>query len=224
MFERDYILRLVRQITQVLTTVLHLRGNGQYAEALATIDRALQRLFGFGLPLADSLSAEKLIELARMGRLGGSPDHALAADQLVALATLIREAGEVASDQGDFDQAVSSRMKALEIFLTALVEEDPESERAAVAIDPLVGSLAEYDLPARLKTMLWQHYEQSGQFALAENTLFELVEADDAPPDIIERGLAFYDRLSRLSDYELRQGNLPREELAAGRAQLQALC
>ncbi len=65
-----------------------------------------------------------------------------------------------------------------------------------------------------------RHYEQTGQFARAEDALFAMLDGDPANSEMLEFGISFYDRLGAQSDDALSAGNLPRPELAAGRAEL----
>ena len=222
MMQRDYILRLIEQLGQVWAILYTLVTKGQFAEALLVIDQALQRLVGFSLAEAEALSADDLIALLRLGssRLEGS----IIADQLTVLASLLREAADVYAVQGDPDRADNQRLKALHIFLAALTGKgSPSSPQVAEAVEPLLEQLSEYELPARVKDLLWQHFERVGQFAKAEDWLFELLEDDQAEPDTILRGIAFFERLLERSDAELLQGDLPREEVLAGLAHIQAM-
>ena len=222
MMQRDYILRLIEQLGQVWAALYTLVTKGQFAEGLLLIDQALQRLLGFSLAEAEALSADDLIALIRLG--SSRLEENIIADQLTVLASLLREAAEIYAIQGDADRADNQRLKALHLFLAALTGKgSPSSPHAGEAVEPLLHQLSEYDLPARVKDVLWQHFERVGQFAKSEDWLFELLESDQAEPDTLARGIAFFERLLERSDEELIQGDLPREEVLAGLAQLQAM-
>lgn len=222
MMQRDYILRLIEQLGQVWAILYTLVSKGQIAEALLVIDQALQRLVGFSLAEAEALSADDLIALIRLS--GSRLEESIVADQLTVLASLLREAADAYAIQGDPDRADNQRLKALHLFLAALTGNgSPSSPQVAEAVEPLLEQLSEYELPARVKDLLWQHFERVGQFAKAEDWLFEFLEDDQAEPDTVERGIAFFERLLERSDAELVQGDLPRDEVLAGLAQLQAM-
>lgn len=222
MMQRDYILRLIEQLGQVWAILYTLVTKGKFAEALLVIDQALQRLVGFSLSEAEALSADDLIDLLRLG--SSRLEESIIADQLTVLASLLREAAEVYSVQGDSDRADNQRLKALHIFLAALTGKgSPSSPHVAEAVEPLLEQLSQYELPARVKDLLWQHFERVGQFAKAEDWLFELLEDGQAETDTILRGIAFFERLAERSDVELLQGDLPRDEVLAGLAQLQSM-
>jgi hypothetical protein len=222
MMQHDYILRLIEQLGQVLTVVLRLKKEERYEDALAVIDETLRRHVGFTLAETEALSADDLVALVRLTRSKGM-DNAVIADKLTALAILLREEAEIYTAQHDLERGDDRRLKALQVYLAVLAEEDPGSTHTAAAIEPLVAQLAAYDLPARAKDQLWQFYDRSGQFSKAEDWLFELLEDEQASPDTVARGVDFYERLCRMSDDELLAGDLPREEVLAGLLQLQAL-
>jgi len=100
-----------------------------------------------------------------------------------------------------------------------VVEEGINDERAVAAVAPLLDKLDEYELPFEINDLLWRFHEQTGDFAKAEDALFDLL--DDAP-DLVPEGIDFYERLATLTDAELLEGDLPRDEVAAGLAELQA--
>jgi tetratricopeptide (TPR) repeat protein len=143
-------------------------------------------------------------------------------ERLTVLANLLQAEGDVYEGLKKPDESVSRRFKALDIQLAILTNEDPTSARAADAVATLLERLDEYDLAVRTKLLLWQHFEQMGDFARAENWMYEALEDDRAPHDIIERATAFYHRLLDHDDADLVIGNLPRSEVEAGLAQIEA--
>ncbi|HEV2660598.1 MAG TPA: DUF6483 family protein, partial [Ktedonobacteraceae bacterium] len=66
---------------------------------------------------------------------------------------------------------------------------------------------------------LFAYYELSGQYARAEDTLFDLLETGNNR-EMVESGRAFYTRLLAKSDADLQAGNLARDEVDEGLAQL----
>jgi hypothetical protein len=68
--------------------------------------------------------------------------------------------------------------------------------------------------------MLMHHYERTGQFAKAEDALFDIIEAAPAHQQVLEFALAFYERLQSQTTTALEAGNLPRAEVQAGLAQI----
>jgi hypothetical protein len=68
--------------------------------------------------------------------------------------------------------------------------------------------------------MLMRFYEQTGQFARAEDSLFAMLELEPTNPSLLDFGLSFYQRLESRSDSVLAEGDLPRAELDAGAEEL----
>ena len=64
------------------------------------------------------------------------------------------------------------------------------------------------------------HYERTGEFAKAEDSLYAMLDVEPRNAGLLEFGIAFYERLARQSDDVLAAGNLPRTELEAGLAEL----
>ena len=221
MVQRDYILRLIEQFGQFWAALVRLRRDGQHREALALIDQGLRQFLGLDAAAIDALSADELIGLVGLGyspRLG----RGWLIDRLTVLGLLLREEGEGRDATGDRDRGDDRALKALQVCLAALAEGVGDAPRAVEAIEPLLARLAGHELPSATMDRLWQHYERAGQFAKAEDWLFTLLDDDGAPDDLVARGLAFYGRLGTRDDRELLLGNLPREEVAAGEAELRA--
>jgi hypothetical protein len=65
--------------------------------------------------------------------------------------------------------------------------------------------------------------EASGAFSRAEDALFRVVKLFGPNPQVLERGVALYNRLLALSDDALEAGGLPRDECVESLARLQAM-
>lgn len=220
MSQSDYILRLIEELGRVVAGIVAMRRRGELGQAETALDEALNRLAGFGLAVADELDAARLMQLLRLAgydRRDGRVDT----DRLVALGTLLQEAGAIAAARGDEAIRDSRRLKALELLLLASLQERVISTQVRDAVDALAGDLAAYDFTVGMKERLWLHHERLGQFARAEDWFFELFEDDRAGPGIGAAGLAFYERLARRGEAELEAGGLSREEVAAGLEQLE---
>ena len=115
-------------------------------------------------------------------------------------------------------------LKALHFFLAAaLRDHDVKDIDLATPIEDIMHKLEEYELPLKTKSRLFRYYEMIGSYARAEDVLFEMVEAEEpAGDEEIEQGIAFYQRLLKKSDADLSAGNMSREEVEEGLAQLRA--
>lgn len=221
MVKQDYLLRVIEQLGVAWAGVLRLAGlrqGGQYEEAGQSIDQLLRQFLGLNSGALETVAAAELIGLVRLGRAAAAGDGVVA-EKLLLLGALLREQAELYEAQGEGDAAVASGLKALQIYLTVVVEEGINDERAVAAIAPLLDKLDEYELSFEIKDLLWRFHEQAGDFAKAEDALFDLLDDD---PDLITEGIDLYERLATLPDAALIAGNLPRDEVAAGLAELRA--
>jgi hypothetical protein len=219
--ERDYILRLIKQMTDALAIVFKLERGGDYLEALRVIDSTYQQLLGLDAATIASLPADALLSLIRSSGVGYQGQQAVA-ERLTVLANLLQAEGDIYQGLGKTNDSALRRLKALDIQLAILTNEDPSSSRAADAVRTLLTHLEEYELSVRTKLQLWRHFEQFGDFARAEDWMYEAMEDESAPIDMSQRAIAFYHRLLDHSDYDLVHGNLPRPEVEAGLAQIES--
>lgn len=230
MVQRDYILRMIEQLGAFVAGIVELSRRGKYQEALALVDQGLLRYVGLSAGMVDSLSDEELVALLRLqgGGASGAPD----AEKLAILATLLREEAAIRDARGageDEDDNIDRHLKALNLALEAGAAAEATGRddlRLAAAITETVEAgvarLAAYELPERTRDRLFAHYERVGNYAGAEDLLFELIEGGYDEDGLIRRGLAFYRRLAAKGDAELAAGNLPRAEVEEGLARLRA--
>lgn len=213
MIRQDYLMRMIQQLSGVLARVAELRAGGKPDEALDEIGDAYGRFAGLNPSLVHVLGDEDLVALLR-ARGGLDPQRTYA------LAELLREEAEIYAEGGRLDEALPRDRKALRLYLEVLPElEDAPSPPDLAGLDAVVARLAACDIPRAAQPLLLRHYEVAGRYDQAEDLLFDLLDADDAP-ETAELARAFYARLLALPDAALRAGNLPREEVEEGLARL----
>ncbi|NGP61691.1 hypothetical protein FLT15_26070 [Paenibacillus thiaminolyticus] len=243
MYRKDYLLRLVQEMTDLIGKAMNLRQQKKRTELLFEWDELLRERFRINGDLSDRLTGEDLIHLFRTnGRL-----HA---DELQAFAILLHERAKLerekelaerhempvsdASRSGPDDVIIEDlyvrrSLKSLHLLLEAMLH---GSDRRLLPVmettDRLLLELKGYRLPDELLERLLAWLEREGRYAEAEDALFRWVrQASGQPPEEAERrkrqGERFYERLAECPDEALEQGGLPREELADGRADLEAI-
>ena len=211
MITRDYFLRMIHQLAQVIAKVLKLSEAKQHDEALEEIQRSSKQLLGIDLRFLTSLSDTEIIRLLSLG-------ERFEVEKCVVTAELLRLIGEVKERQADEHATYNSYTTSLSLFLELLFRESETLPKEFFdEIDVLIGKLSSYDVPAALQRKLFRFHSIVGRYDVAENILFDLVRKD---PEFGVEGVRFYERLRMKSDEELERGNLPRTEIEAGLAEL----
>lgn len=216
MIRRDYILRMLAEFFEVLSRIRALQKGQQWNEASRLTEQELQELIG--LPAASAIEQSETELLARLVK--GESTLAVREKSLM-LATLLKEAGDIAAGEGKSEQSRAFHLKGLHLLLGLLAREDPfEFPEFVPRIEGFLSALGDGSLPITTRAMLMQHYERIGDFARAEDMLFSMVEDEPDNRELLDFGISFYQRAQRQSDEALVLGNLPRAELDAGLAQL----
>lgn len=210
MIQRDYIMRLIEQFFQVLKRVLSYREEKRYAEALTATRKAYKAFIGVDAGFVDSQSAQGLIEMGRSGLFGP--------EQLTMTAKLLREEAEALEGLEVPIEANNRRIKALTLFFEMfLSDQAPRLNVFREDADALLAQLEQTGLPLDLarRAPLW--HEQQSRLGDAEDAWFRLADAVEAGDRTMFEGEEFYARLQGLSDEELGQGGLERDEVADGK-------
>lgn len=218
MIRRDYLLRMIDQCVAALARSLGLLQKGEYARAHTELEQAIRELTGMEASRVSTLSDGELLALL----LQGEPTQVLR-QKCMLLGALLRRTGDTYTAEGKTSEARAAYLKALNLQLEVLLREGPfELPEFAPRVEALVSALNGEPLPVGTNAALMQYYETLGDYAKAENALFEMLEAEPAQGGLIEFGMQFYQRLLHKSDEALELGNLPRTEVKAGLAELEA--
>jgi len=209
MIRRDYILRMVAEMVQVLARVISLKSRQEYEQALQEINAALRGLRDDSDDPARELSLTDWIALCRK--------HEQAASGLmVAVADLLKEQGDVLTAQGKPDASTRSRALALGLFLEALLNAETFVTAELLAkVEDLFAQVHTTLSDSEVWRRLVRYFEARGRFAHAEDALFAWQATGD--PSAVNEGPAFYERLASQTDDALERGDLPRVELEQGR-------
>lgn len=209
MFSRDYLIRLIEEMSSVLGKVFGLRQENKLTEAEWEIDDLYQRRFRLSGPLIQKLTPEDLITMFTFNRV-------LEADRVQGVALLLKEQALIDAARQQADLAAKRRMKALHLLVYADLYGAPVKwVKTREEIAELIAQLHGMPISAALHRLLWTYYENIGNYAKAEDHLFHLRSCE---PLIRDEGVAFYERLLQLEDPILLAGGLPREELEQGLA------
>lgn len=213
MIRRDYILRVVQELAQMLRRVVSLKERQEYEAALRELGRALEQLEKAPAHDQATPSFEHWLALCEKETVTCGP-------LLIAVADLLREQGELLRLQAKGPEGRRSWAIALGLYLEAILGGHTfVSVELLDRIEELITRLSGNPLPAPVLRRLLGYFEERGQFAKAENALFDWLDTDDA--GAAAEGAAFYDRLAARPDAELARGELPRAEVEQGRREFQ---
>jgi Family of unknown function (DUF6483) len=218
MIRRDYILRQIEQFVATLAKIAGLAKNEQWQEALVVAAGEFQRLTG-----ADAGAVLQMSETELLARLiQGEPAQAVESKAFM-LATLLETNGDLIAGHGRPEESRQYYLKGLHLLLDTFGRNEmTERPDFVPAVEAFLAGLRDAPLPLNTSAMLMRHYERTGEFAKAEDALFGMVDAGPDRIELLDFGAAFYRRLLELSDDALTAGNLPRAEVRAGLAELDA--
>ncbi len=217
MIHHDYLLRLIEEFARALSRIQDFRLKNRAEDARHALDQQLQQITGADRESILRLSTTEI--LARLLRSGTTHEVHTRAYFLVAL---LKESGDVALAEGHEETARETHFKALRLLFSVFEHDDPcESPAFVPTVEALRSTLATDSIPPDLLAHLMLHFERSGCYADAENTLFSLLDACGPTPELLELGTDFYERLLALNDASLERGHLPRSEAADGLAEFQ---
>ncbi|WP_169087233.1 DUF6483 family protein [Paenibacillus sp. PL91] len=204
MFQRDYFMRMIEQMTEAVGQIMNLRRERKHEEALLFIDELLDKRFRLSSKLIRSLSDE---DLMRMMTTNG----VLETDHMQAIAILMKQEAELSSDLGREDESFFAYVKALHLFLRlSLVDAEPTIVEPRGQIMELLERLLPYELPLPTKRLLMEWHEAEGRYDLVENVMHELL-GDNALSKAAAEDI--YRRMLLQQDERLAAGGLPREEI-----------
>jgi len=225
MFQRDYMMRMIQQMTEALAQVMGMRQRKEHQEALKLIDDLLDRKLRLKSSLVHALSEEDMIRLLTTNGVADTVS-------LQAIARLLKEEGDILTEQGEETVGHARRVKSLTLNLRlALMGAEPAIADPDEEAEHLVRLLAAYELPVGVKRLLAFWHEERGRYDQAENWLHEWLEDVEGAPEqytdgvveeAVEQAAAFYRRLLALPDDRLTAGGLPRHEVESGLADILA--
>jgi hypothetical protein len=209
--EQDYFMRMVSMLAGMLTRILFLKNQRDFPHALLEVQATGRTLLGIDNTLIRQFSPAQLKVL-----LGTDPSLAIPRSYILGL--LLKEESEIRSMMGEEDEAGLLNLKSLELLIDAWLGEGKALAPGHTDnVDSLLAGSGGSALPPGLLEKVMAYHEGRGHFDMAENVLFDILAAT---PEFSTEGLQFYRRLLTKSDEDLRAGNLPREEILEGIAEL----
>lgn len=212
MIRKDFIMRMIQQLSNFIVKITTNKNAENYDEALRNIDSAFENILGLNFNLLDTLSADDIAEL-----LGVSKDRSTGSMKCIVAARLLKEKAEVQKHiEKDDSLAMFYYQKALGLYLNGILTiENTELDITAYYNDikqiaDKLGSSISGDLMFKIFTLYKSHEE----YDKAEDWLFRLKTSDY--PDILNIGLQFFKEITDVDEIKLRSCNMTREEIDDG--------
>ncbi|MDO8539091.1 MAG: hypothetical protein Q7S40_01510 [Opitutaceae bacterium] len=147
---RDYILRIIDEVTQLIARVIFKRRSGADQEALEIVVEGCERLF--------SMERDQLFRFTpdqHFAMLIENEPPELARDKVLLYAALNTEAGKIYSRLGNRELARATATNALRFALKArTIESNEPPPKFAPDVDELVSVLGEETLDAEMRSLL----------------------------------------------------------------------
>jgi hypothetical protein len=214
---QDYLMRMIEQATAMLARLLRLQVEDRGPNAALANAEAAQEWLGLEPARLAAMTDEELVNALRgHGSVAEFPLRVGLAIRLLQI-----EADRLVN-AGDEPAATAMRTQAICLLLRAhilgVAEELPEF---TPDLNELLKLFDGRGLPVRVAVLLMCQHEHTGQFAAAEDVLYELREALGWSEWIAELGRTFYERVRRHPAKTLTAGNLPPEEITVALAEWQ---
>jgi len=211
MIERDYIMRMINMMIAMLVRMIGYKNKKEYPEALLDIQATGKTLLGIDRTLVDHFSVSQLMQLF------GS-DLSVAVPKSYVLGVLLKEEAEIRELMADTIAAEDIYRKSLSLLIeTYLSSGEPVEPRHLELTDAILEKLSRHPHPPDILERIFRYEEAMGRYAKAENALYTLL---DTRRELVNEGIAFYERLLTKSDEQLAAGNLPRDEVLEGMSSL----
>ncbi|MFC2151214.1 hypothetical protein ACFLSE_01690 [Bacteroidota bacterium] len=107
--ENEKVLKLIDEVSEVLSLLIELRKSGRFREALERIDETLLNYFKCESNFIYSVSEEFLIDTLRQ-------DKGLTSEQLVYLAEILSEKGDILLEQNNLYESQKILKNTLKIY------------------------------------------------------------------------------------------------------------
>jgi hypothetical protein len=231
--EDDLIQRTLAELSATLVRLERRSEPAAVQAARDLLDRAYRRHLGVAGEVVRRLPSEQLLAvISSTGRVDAERAFLTAAllevDAAIPVGGIAGTPATTGSnlrlgDVPSADLASLLRLRALDLYTEA------GSARVGVSdlhdrVRRVRAALLEHLLPEVSFDRLLRYLVHDGRFAAAEDLLFEWLEEHGATATLRAAGERLYDDLEGQTDERLLAGELPRDELAEGRAMFRRSC
>ena len=201
MLQRDYIMRMIAQLSAVLAKVIGLKSADKIEEKQQVLNEALHDFTGLSEATIERLSYRDLINL-----VGG--DKEISPEKCYMLAELLKAKADIYFGLGDMERSFGLYLKSFNIYVKVMLSNNSiYMEPNQSTIDQTINRIKQFQIPYETQILLFHYYERIMKYDKAEDVLFELLDRDTHRSVILSEGVAFYERLKGKSSEELGKGN-----------------
>lgn len=206
MFQKDYIMRMIEQLTIALAALLGSRSKTKIEECHQMVNEALYNLTGMSEETLLKLSHNDLISIISGGK-------EIKTEKCFALAEMLKLKADVSKD--DSARSFDLYLKSFSIFVEVTLGQSLNVQNRYQKINEIIDVIKQYKIPRESNQLLFRYYEFTGQYDKAEDVLFKMITINNKD-DMVDEGFAFYERLKGKKLMELEDGNLPLDEVIEG--------
>ena len=157
MIERDYFMRMINILTQMIARMLFLKNKMEFPKALLDIQTTGKTLLGVDGELMRRLSPAQIMQLF------GS-DLTVAVPKSYVAAILFKEEAEIRTLMGEEDEPARLYLRSLTLLLDVYEwAKEPIVPDHPKMIEEVIEKLHGFILPADLLEKLFRYREQAGQ-------------------------------------------------------------
>jgi len=197
MLTEDYFMRMINQMVAVLVKIAGLINAGRYQEAHEIIDQSLAQLLGMKAGLLKQLDEFSMLNiLTTQGKLDS--------DRLYVVADLYQLEGDIYTDKNQISDANADYLRALIFYLEISTMYGSNNFSGLTdKIEGLHKKLDNLELPIEINILLFEHYQQQGNYREIEYIIPKLLPFLDDHPEILPAIITYYESLLKKSDQEL---------------------
>jgi hypothetical protein len=107
--ENEKVLKLIDEVSKVLSLLIELRKKGRFREALEKIDETLLNYFKFDKDCMYTISEDFLVDVLK-------EDSDLSSEQMVSLAEILNEKGDILLEQNNLRESQKVLKNTLKIY------------------------------------------------------------------------------------------------------------
>jgi len=227
MFGNDYITKMISSFAAVVAQLMGFKKEMKHEEVFKLVNDTLEKYYRLNSKLLQSLTNDDLLALMHSN---GILDN----EKTLTIAYLLKAEGESFDAQGSTDESYKRYLTSLILYLAAA---DNEANARIInyhsQIEDLWEKLRAYELPVKYGIEMFGYFVIEGQYASAENLLYELAESNSVIENettnttllqIHTMGMQFYEKLLQKENALLIQGGLPHDEVIEGFTQFKQLC